>query len=228
MERGALSDKKFKSFADKVIPYLHVTTRIPNRSNDRMLSDMGGTGFPTLMFLDSEGKKLLQYRGPRTTNGFEQSYEQLGDYVDLLRRYKKGDKKAAAPLLIRQLELEIVDFEKATKLYAEAEPSEKEKKVIDRLMIDCEVRSLVDASQRDRKKQIQTGQRFIEMWKQGKTPSGESQTFQFWAFICNLAEVEGDRKLFKSALDELKKTSVGKDSRYSRALRSMEKTLKDL
>ncbi len=69
MESGALSDASFPEFAENVVLFLHNTSRVKGEPYPTLLKDNGGTGFPTLWFLDADGKVITK-QGERTVKAF--------------------------------------------------------------------------------------------------------------------------------------------------------------
>lgn len=69
--------------------FLHVTTRIPDHPNDDLLGRMGGRGFPTLLYLDQNGKKIGQPMG-RSVVAFER------DLTNVLEKAKLATEEAQA------------------------------------------------------------------------------------------------------------------------------------
>ena len=55
MEGGALLSPEFKKFSENHVMFLHITTRIKDRKHDRLLGEVGGTGFPSFFILESDG-----------------------------------------------------------------------------------------------------------------------------------------------------------------------------
>jgi hypothetical protein len=209
------------------VPFLHITTRIDDHPYDSLLREKGGTGFPTLMFLDPGGRKLMRYRGPRTVKGFEESLGDVEEFTALLKRAEQGDKKVAGKLFIRQLELEWFSFEEATRRYKKlTKVSGKEKKQIESLLVDTEVRTITKDAGRDEDKCLSAGKHFLGMWKDKQIPGSDAQLYSFWLFIANYAEEEGDKKLFKKTVAEFKK-SVGTNRQYRKALKVLEERLEN-
>jgi hypothetical protein len=102
LEGGLLSTPEFTAFTKKVIPFLHVTTRIEGRANDGMLSEKGGTGFPTLMFLDAKGE-ILGKPGGRDVAAFDKTLGALMAIKDLEKRIAAGEKNLDDDLFMAQL-----------------------------------------------------------------------------------------------------------------------------
>lgn len=76
MESGPLSTPEFKEFAKDVVLFCHITTRIKGRKHDDLLSQVGGRGFPHLVFMDGEGKVVGQPAG-RSVESFQQGARYL-------------------------------------------------------------------------------------------------------------------------------------------------------
>ena len=72
-----LSSAEFPEFAADFVLYCNINSEIEGRPHDRMLLDIGGRGFPTLAFLNSDGKPIALYRGPPSIAGFRQAGAQL-------------------------------------------------------------------------------------------------------------------------------------------------------
>ncbi len=209
-----------------MVPYLHVTTRIEGHPYDSLLSEKGGTGFPTLMFLDAKGRKLMKHGGPRTADGFDESLVQVQEFQTLEKKAEAGDAKAATELLIRKLRLEWFDFAEAkTQIEALAKVSSKQEKMITQLLVDTEVRSLTSAAGKDDAKRLEAGARFLEMWEGKALPASDAQLFSFWTILADYAEDKRDKKLFKKVVGEFE--DALKNSRYGRALKGLESRLKD-
>lgn len=207
-----------------------MTTHIEDHPYDKLLSEKGGTGFPTLMFLDAKGRKLAVHRGPRTPGGFEKSLEgEVSEFKELIDDVEGGNTRKAGELFLRQLALEWFTFEEAQKRYEElGKVSSKEKKAIEALLVDTEIRTHAKAAGRDEEKRRAAGAHFAEMWDAKRLPTGEARQYEFWSMIADHAEAKGDKKLFKNALKQFKKSSAGKNPRYRRVLERLEERLDNL
>jgi hypothetical protein len=184
------------------VPFLHITTRIEDKPYDKLLTEMGGTGFPTLMFLDAEGRRIKKHSGARTVKAFEESLDEVQEFLDLATEAESGNDKAATELLIRQLELGWFDLEEArTRRDALKVVSSKQKKRFEQLLIDTEVRTMADAAEGDEAWQ-DVGKHFLQMWEEKRLPQADAQRFSFWWTLADLAEYERDKKTFKRVLRE--------------------------
>ena len=207
-----------------MVPFLHITTRIADRPYEKLLTEKGGTGFPTLMFLDAEGR-ILARDVPRSVKGFEDTFEGVQAFAALLRKAEAGDAGAQVEVLVRQLEMEWFDFEDARARVAALEKvGSKEQKLLDQLLVDTEVRSVVSDAGEDSAKRQRAGAHFLAMWEEKRVPEGEGELYAFWSLIADHAEAEGDKKLFKRVVDAFDDTL--KNTRYGRGLSQLEERLK--
>lgn len=207
------------------MPFLHVTTRIEGHPYDSLLSEKGGTGFPTLMFLDAEGRILETYAGPRTVKGFEDSLVGVQGFLDLVARAEGGDKSAATDVLIRQLELEWFELEEArTRVQALEKVSSKQAKVLEQLLVETEVRCVAAEAGDDPARRQAAGERFLAMWKDKRVPASEAQLYPFWFLMADHAEAIGDKKLFKKIVDEAS-DALKRNPRYEKVLKKLESRL---
>ena len=106
------STDEFKEWTKKVIPFAHITTRVPGDPDQGLLYEKGGRGFPTLAFLDADGHMVAKQRG-RSAEAFNATLEgAVQDFFALQERAKK-DKDARLELLKKEVELgRIDDFDK--------------------------------------------------------------------------------------------------------------------
>ncbi len=108
-----LSQDGIQKFTNQVIPYLHVTTRIPGKKYDNLLRKNGFGGFPTLAFMDAEGKVLTKlHYSKRSLEGFAESLKNVSRLQDLRAR-AASDPQAAIDLLLLEMEMKTLRFEAA-------------------------------------------------------------------------------------------------------------------
>jgi hypothetical protein len=85
LEQGVFETVDFAAFArDEVVPFLHVTTRIPGREHDDLLGRYGQSGFPTVLVLDADGR-CVAVPAERTIAAFRAALEEAR------RRITEGD-----------------------------------------------------------------------------------------------------------------------------------------
>lgn len=214
-----LSNSSFPEFAQQVVPYLHITTRIKDQPYDGLLGEKGGTGFPTLMFLDAEGRRLLTHRGPRSAKGFQDSLKRVQNYLRIKAEAEEGDSKAQALALIQEINLQWYDFEEATKrVRALKKVSKAQERELEQLLINTEVRTL--AAKPGDSAKLQAGERFAAMLEDKRIPSNESELFTFWGLMGLHAEASGDKRLLAKILKEVDR--MPSSSRQRRALKELQ------
>jgi len=118
VEGGTLKSDEFKKWSGDYVLFLHVTTKIPDRTNDDLFSKKGGTGFPTFMFLDPKGGVLSKQPGaldiPRMTTLHEGAKKRRDAFLALKKKAETDD-AAKAKLSVWELELThitLADFRK--------------------------------------------------------------------------------------------------------------------
>jgi hypothetical protein len=57
---GGLSDPAFPEFAKTVVLFLHNTSHVDDEPYPTLLREKGFTGFPSLCFMDAEGRVLAK------------------------------------------------------------------------------------------------------------------------------------------------------------------------
>jgi hypothetical protein len=194
---------------------------------------MGGTGFPTLMFLNSDGKKI-QKQGARSVKAFDETLDEVQEFLDLAKAAEAGDDKAATAVLIQQLELGWFDLEEAQmRRDALKSVSSKQKKLFTQLLIDTEIRSQIDALKKIEDDDASSaahralGKKFMAMWDEKRLPGADNQRYSFWWAIAAHAEEERDKKTLKKVVKEFDKL-VDDNHRYRTSLKRLEDRVKNL
>lgn len=201
MESGSLSSEEFPAFASKVVPYLHITTRLEDRKDESLFSEIGGRGFPTMKFMDADGSVLGEPSG-RDVASFDETLDSLMVVKNIEKRIAQGEEGLEKELFMAQLRLGLVDFEEAKATFASLkELSDEEKQVIEGLLLDLEVMSVLDSIDSD-EAAAAAGKTFKDMADEGRIPTGDALG-SFWSLIMNYAKGESDADLFEKALKAL-------------------------
>ena len=165
-----------------------------------MLSEYGGRGFPTLLFLDADGKKLTEPNG-RDVAAFAATGKSLADLAELKRRIEKGEKGLDGKLLVAELTLGSIDFPTAkarlAKIKAKTLDGSTQEKIAE-LMVDAEILHVFAEAGRDAEKQKAARARMAEMLKAGQMPGPRAES-RFWSSIMQYADDNGDAALFEKA-----------------------------
>ena len=106
-----LSKDGIEGFTSKVIPFLHLTTKIPGKKDDDLFLKRGRGGFPTLEFMDADGNVITAQR-ERSLEGFQKGLANAKRLLELTP-LAKDDPKAARELLLLQMEMKTVRFAQA-------------------------------------------------------------------------------------------------------------------
>ena len=197
MEGGALSDKEFPAFSEKVIPFLHITTRIEGKAHDGLLKEKGFPGFPSLAFLDAEGNVLAQPQG-RTVAVFESTLKALNDYLALKKRLDAGEEGLEYPLFVAEWDLGKMDYEEAqVRAKKLGKLTEEQQARVASILIDGEVLSLPRTFRNEETKKASVA-RVLELHADKYQPS-ERAAGAWYASLRATAEATEDADL----LDEV-------------------------
>lgn len=210
------------------MPFLHITTRIEGHPYDKLLTEKGGTGFPTLMFLDAEGRPLSDRSIPRSVKGFEQALERVQEFQALSEKAEAGDTTAAAQVLTRQLEWGWFPIDEAKRrVEALGKLPAKQKKELDQLLVDLEVKDVLSGVGRDSASRIAAGERFAAMWKDDHVPGGAQEQWSYWLMMADYAESTRDARLFKRIVRAFDDGLPASDQKRE-ALKSLESRQKSI
>ena len=202
MERGALSDKDFPTFSKKVIPFLHITTRIAGKKYDGLLGEKGFRGFPSLAFMDASGK-VVGEPADRTVAGFDKTRALLENYHSLLARQEDGEKGLEFELFLAEYGLGKVSGRQALKKLDGFEGlTEKQKSLADQIRLDERVKGLLQSA-RDDSDIARVSEELLEILDSGKLPSKELM-LDFWAVLAHTAQVNRDAKLLGRCIEGLR------------------------
>lgn len=220
MESGALSADGFADFADDVVLFCHITSRVEGDPHPDLLQEKGGRGFPTLVFMDHEGE-VLHKQGGRTVEAFQDSLAAL----KTLEEYAgKDDPTANTKTFIARLKLGKLGFEEAKEKLAKLpDLTPAQKKTVDNQMIMLEVQSVREKHGRDA---AAAGEHFAKMAKEGRIPKGFDAVY-FWQPVMQWAEKQKDAELYEKAMNGAME-ALDHNERYQRYYDQWKKTLEDL
>lgn len=200
---------------------MHNTSKVADEPYPYLLSEKGGTGFPSLFFLDEKGDVLLKQR-PRTVDAFVASATKLDDWKTLKAKFEGGDERVAAKLLVAELELNRLSYPAALARQANLEKTDRKTAAQLRdLLIDAEARHILT----DESNAETAGERLSAMMTAKRIPRAPL-TVNFYGNIFEHAIGQKDRKLFQRALTDLKRR-FGREQQMRALIRASEKDLKD-
>ncbi|PCJ51705.1 MAG: hypothetical protein COA70_13730 [Planctomycetota bacterium] len=202
MESGALSEKSFPAFSEKVVPLLHITTHIEGRPNDDLLAQMGGRGFPSLRFIDADGNVLGEPSGHSVAE-FESTLVAIVNIQELEQRIDAGEEDLEDDLFLAKLRMGVIPFVFAkAKVASLKNLSEEQQAEVAQLIINLEVTSLLGGRKTTEGFQYAT-QRFLEMMRVETMPIGDVLG-DFWYHLHQHAEKQEDIALFAKSLQGMK------------------------
>ena len=197
----------FAEFGKRVVLFCHVTTRVKGDKYDGLLREKGGTGFPTLVFMDAAGEVIAK-QGARTVSAFQATLTSLTNLRALEARAKDGDQTVKVDMALTRIELGALATVDAAKqaLAAAGDLSPEQQKRASGLLAWLEMNELNANARKDR--QLDVGKELVAWFSAGKIPGRDERGF--FLPILNHAEKQHDAKLFQKALDEYR-ARVGHD-----------------
>ena len=203
-------------------------SRIPDRKNDALLRDYGGTGFPYLIYMDADGNKIGKPTS-RDMDAFKAGASAANDLLNLRNKVAKGVPGLEAALLLAELQMDAVKFEDATdRRKALKKPRKGAKKwadqiqEIDALLLDLEINTLISSTRRDKEAWPKTEALLYEMASEGKFPSKFNRSF--WSAVLTASKARKDSAMFQKGYDAFMK-AYGENPRYQKMLESMKADL---
>lgn len=206
LERGPFSSPEFARFAESVVPYCHVTTRIPGHPRDDLLPKVCGpkAGTPSIAYLDAQGRVIAIHRGELGVEAFQRFSEQTRRYLRL----------AAIPdpsledrvwLLRAELELNRLTDAQLTRRRADLGELEPElARTIDGAITDWRVLSLwIERQPRTDEARVRLGAEYWKLFAAGGRPQAQRALEAFYVLIFDYAESAGQPDRFAAALDAL-------------------------
>ena len=110
MERGPLSDPKFKAIADKYILLLHVTSYVDDRKYDDLLQEKDGRAFPSVMYLDAAGEVITRDATSYSLPAMLDTSNRVEHFLELKQRAAKGGPADKINLEIARCDLGQIEF----------------------------------------------------------------------------------------------------------------------
>lgn len=230
MEGGALLKDDFVAFSKGYVLYCNIMSRVQTDKDQDLLEKVGGSGFPHFVFMDTDGKVIVEHDGGRDAAAFGESGKKAQSFLDLKKKAEKGDKAAKFEFFLKQLELGQLPLEEAEKKLKEIGTLSKDQKAkVDPLMSETAVRDTIQSiKQNDPASEIAAGKKLAEMKKAGKpAPKADELYGGYWASIMAHAESQKDVALFEEALKSLK-DRFGENPRLKPFFDGKEASLKKL
>lgn len=173
-------DEAFAKFAEKVVLFCHVTSRVEADKDQNLLDEKGGGGFPYLVFMDADGNVIVEHEGGRSVDAFTATSDAVVAYSNAKAAAGKGDKAAAVDVILCEMEFgKLGKDEGEAKLKGQKLSADQEKRR-KQALYDLDVKELTDGTA--------AGRRFYEDLKAGKKPSKDALLEDFYTAIMNFGE----------------------------------------
>lgn len=205
--------------------FCHITSRIEGRAYDDLLSEKGGRGFPTLMFLEASGESLGEHQGPRTVEGLTKTLgsvqKKAKEFATLRSKAEGGDRTAKAKLLVLELDNGAVSLGDATKAVEELGSfSGALKKQIAAGLAAAEYREVLVEMKGKPDAAVAAGEKFSAMAKADRIPE-VARAPKYWPYFLEYAAAEGDLALFDKAQKRYLDALAAQQGRGSPAFRQV-------
>ncbi len=186
-----------------VVPFLHVTTKIEGHPFDGLLKEKGFGGFPSLAFMDAEGKVMAK-PADRSVKSFRETLTSLSKYQDLKSRSDKGEKGLEYALFVAEWELGSLDFENAkTRAEGMGKLSKEQRATVEQIVKDADVLATA-GTVRDEPSANEAGKRFHGMLEAGYRPGPKAER-SFWGLLARWADENEKVTSLEMALEWMSK-----------------------
>ncbi|MGE3174076.1 MAG: hypothetical protein AB7O97_15725 [Planctomycetota bacterium] len=221
-----LSSKEFAEWSQKVVLFLHVTSRVDGEPYPDLLFQNGGVGFPTVSFLDRDGRLLQQVGNVVSLRECEDAWQRLQEWKALRAKVAAAPADAAAVKELFLLELRMGNrpFAEMVERRAALALDDAELAATEQPLIDLEFTEILRATPRS--DMPAGGKEFARMFDAGRIPRTASET-SFWQYQFEFAKAERDVARFRHLLGWLKEHRA-EDGRLVRYMRLLERQLAEM
>ncbi len=206
-----------------------MTTQIPDRPNDKLLTEKGGRRFPYVAFLDADGVVLSpQDYSKLTVDGFRENATEAGANRDLRKKAEAGDAAARKAFLLLQLDFGALTREEATKLSEGLDLTPDEKAKFDDFILGQELKEAFRGA--DRKKpetMAAAAQKCADLFAAGRIPKDPMMAANLLGMTAQHAKDRKDPALIEKVIATAKER-FGEDKRMARFVKNLEDELAKL
>jgi hypothetical protein len=227
LESRALSQDEFSVFSEKVVPFLHITTRIKGDKHQGLLQEKGGRGFPHLAFLDADGNVLAK-PSKRTVAGFQDTLDTaVPEFFALKKKAATGKDADKAAFLMRRFELGHLDPDQMKKAIGKGTVLNADQiKQITGKLAEAKVAAITKGVNfRDESTFGPIAKKLLALEKSDGLPPG-NPGLNAWFIIMGDAHERKDAKGFERALNAMKKGGAT-NPRFVKAQEARLKALQD-
>jgi len=203
---------------EDVIAFVHITSRIADRTHDELLFDVEGTGTPYFCFLDADGNVIARLNENDDLAAFETGRKDILRWRALLAKAKAGDKSAAIDAEILACLLGQQDYYDLEEKLEGFEPNEAQAKQMRGLEAEVTIAESQQMLRQSRDKETREGvaEDFEMLVEEDKIPLRETSRMFFWATLGRYAADKGKTELLKRSVEELRKLPMPEGRRGER------------
>jgi hypothetical protein len=229
VEGGAFSTPEFKEFSKKVVPFMHVTTRIEGRKDEDLLSEKGGNGFPYIIFMDDEGG-VLAVQGDRSVAGFEKTLtDKVQRFLDLRAKAKAGDPVAQIDFTLLEGDLGRISFEEVQNRLKDKKLSDEQKAMLGDVELGAMIAELNKS--KDQAEAKPRMKKIADTFASGRLPRDTEKKMTFLQVTLSYAVSEENPDLAEKAYGPLKalfEQQYGDDPRVQAWARKVEDKIAEM
>ena len=190
-----------------MVLFLHNTSRVADEPYPELLREKGGTGFPTLVFMDETGEVLTR-QGDRTVAGFQKTLDSLNALQSARKKAASGDPKAKKEVFLAELDLGKLKAEDAKAQAKGLEFTADERKKIDTTIFGLEVKEILDTV-RGRPEEVPAlraaaVEKLLPLKERAGSLTGPIG-MRYWAMLGAHAKEQGDEKLEAECKERLER-----------------------
>jgi len=209
-----LSDEFIKYAKDKII-YLSITTKIPDRKYDYLLSKLNYSGFPTISILSEEGRVLAdpdEVAVNCTVKSIDAAYKKAMEVVGIY-----GEEKAK---IVAQMKKEFDEVQKKAKEYDEQAQFDLDvyKSILKMKKMAFEDVDSFEVFAKD----------FYDKYKNGKRTQLFHNNFRYYDLVLRYALEKKDVETSKEVVGNLEEASEEVKNRFPRQATDYNKYLRNL
>jgi len=219
-----LSTDEFATFGEQVVLFLHNTSHVDDEPYPNLLAEKGGNAWPTVSFLDADGRLLHQVSGIGR-GGLGALQKSLDDLRAWQALRAELDGRDSRELFLQEMQLGMLSFADADARYRKLEGLDDEQRAdLEQKLVNLEFRDILQ--DRAAGNEAALGARCLAMLERDRIPTS-AQVISFWQFILKHAEERDDPELFARVVERAKRAMAG-DPRVGRYLGQVERQLEQL
>ncbi|MFN0207906.1 MAG: hypothetical protein ACKVS6_16485 [Planctomycetota bacterium] len=204
LESGPFLDPRFAQFGESFILYCHITSGVASRKYESLFKEKMGMGYPTILYLDSDGDVVYRHQAIRTIEGFESSAKEAQEFSRLRKGAETGDPDAKLAFIIKQYDSNLIRPEElAPKIKDFTNLSPDSQRQLDELKFELELNDLYRKSNGKPELLAEAAQQILAMYDTKKIPQREKAKDFYYGVLSNYARAKKDITVFEIVIKEM-------------------------